>query len=79
MTARDEYEYTRKCLVIAVAGGICAGRVSEALSRLISLYGAPTYLCSDNGREFACTSMRSDSEFDNGPVAKKWTFFSYGL
>ena len=45
-------EFTRECLAIDVAGSMRSGRVIEVLSRLISEYGAPRFLRSDNGPEF---------------------------
>ena len=52
-------EWTRECLAIDVAGGIRSGRVIEILAQLVSLYGAPRYLRSDNGPEFvACAILR---------------------
>jgi len=45
-------EYTRECLAITVSGRIRSADVIEQLSRLISLYGAPRHLRSDNGTEF---------------------------
>jgi len=52
-------EYTRECLAIDVAGSIRSARVVEVLSRLISIYGAPQVLRSDNGPEFvSCALLR---------------------
>ena len=45
-------EYTRKCLVITVSDRIGSSDVIEQLARLISLYGAPRHLRSDNSTEF---------------------------
>lgn len=45
-------EYTREALAIDVAGGIRSARVIEVLTKLISVYGAPSALKSDNGPEF---------------------------
>lgn len=45
-------EYTRECLAIDVAGAIRSRRVTEVLSRLVSLHGAPLFMRSDNGPEF---------------------------
>jgi putative transposase len=42
-------EFTRECLAIDVAGGIRSGRVIEVLEQLVSVYGTPRYLRSDNG------------------------------
>ena len=41
-------DFTRECLAIDVAGSIRSGRVTEVLSKLISVRGAPVYLRSDN-------------------------------
>ena len=52
-------EWTRECLAIDVAGGIRSGRVIEILTQLVSVYGTPRYLRSDNGPEFvACAILR---------------------
>jgi len=45
-------EYTRECLAIDVAGSIRSRRVVEVLTRLVSIYGAPLFMRSDNGPEF---------------------------
>ena len=50
-------EYSRDCLAIDVAGSIRSGRVIEILARLVSVYGAPQYLRSDNGPEFVATAL----------------------
>jgi putative transposase len=50
-------EYTRECLAIDVAGSIRSGRVIELLSKLVSTYGAPSYLRSDNGPEFVSRAV----------------------
>lgn len=50
-------EFTRECLAIDVAGSIRSGRVIEVLSRLVTLYGAPKYLRSDNGPEFVSRAV----------------------
>jgi putative transposase len=50
-------EFTRECLAIDVAGGIRSGRVIEVLAQLVSVYGAPRYLRSDNGPEFVATAI----------------------
>jgi putative transposase len=50
-------EYTRECLAIDVAGSIRSGRVIEVLSKLVSTYGAPKYLRSDNGPEFVANKV----------------------
>jgi putative transposase len=50
-------EYTRECLAIDVAGSIRSSRVIEVLSKLVSVYGAPRYLRSDNGPEFVSRAI----------------------
>lgn len=50
-------EWTRECLAIDVAGGIRSGRVTEVLTQLVSLRGAPRYLRSDNGLEFVAAAI----------------------
>ena len=50
-------EYTRECLAIDVAGSIRSKRVIDVLSKLISIYGAPCYLRSDNGPEFVSLAL----------------------
>jgi len=50
-------EYTRECLAIDVAGSIRSKRVIDVLSKLISIYGAPRYLRSDNGPEFVSLAL----------------------
>ena len=50
-------EFTRECLAIDVAGGIRSGRVIEVLTQLVSVYGAPRYLRSDNGPEFVARAI----------------------
>jgi transposase InsO family protein len=46
-------EFTRKSLAIDEAGSIRSARAIDVLSKLITVRGAPRYLCSDNGPEFA--------------------------
>ncbi len=50
-------EFTRECLAIDVAGSIRSKRVIEVLSRLVSTYGAPLFLRSDNGPEFVSRAI----------------------
>jgi putative transposase len=50
-------EFTRECLAIDVAGSLRSSRVIEVLSRLISVYGRPRYLRSDNGPEFVSVAL----------------------
>lgn len=49
LTGFDEFTHER--LAIDVARRIRSGRVIEVLSRLMSVHGAPAYLCSDSGPE----------------------------
>lgn len=50
-------EYTRERLAIDVAGSIRLARVIELLSKLVSTYGAPSYLRSDYGPEFVSRAV----------------------
>ena len=50
-------EYTRECLAIHVAGSLRSRHVIDVLSRLVSIYGAPKYLRSDNGPEFVSKAI----------------------
>ena len=50
-------EWTRECLAIDVRSGIRGTRVAEVLSRLVSVYGAPRFLRSDNGPEFVSKAL----------------------
>lgn len=50
-------EFSRECLAIDVAGSIRSQRVIDILSQLISIYGAPKYLRSDNGPEFVSLKL----------------------
>ena len=50
-------EFTRECLAIDVAGSIRSARVIEVLSKLVSVYGTPKYLRSDNGPEFVSRAV----------------------
>ena len=45
-------EYSRECLAIEVDGALRSSKVIDTLNRLISHYGKPVYLRSDNGLEF---------------------------
>lgn len=51
-------EWTRECLAIEVGARINSSRVIDVLSRLMSLYGRPAYLRSDNGPEFVATRVK---------------------
>jgi putative transposase len=50
-------EFTRESVAIDVAGSIRSPRLIEVLSRLVSEHGAPTFLRSGNGPEFASNAM----------------------
>ena len=50
-------EHTRECLAIDVAGRIRSSHVIDKLSHLVSVYGAPRYLRSDNGPEFVARAV----------------------
>jgi len=50
-------EYTREYLAIDVAGSIRSNRVIEVLAKLVSVYGAPMHLRSDNGPEFVSRAI----------------------
>lgn len=50
-------EYTRECLAIEVGRSIRSQDVILTLSRLMRLYGKPSYIRSDNGAEFTATAV----------------------
>lgn len=50
-------EYTRECLAIDVAGSLRSARVIEVLAKLVSVYGPPRHLRSDNGPEFVSRAI----------------------
>ena len=50
-------EWTRECLAIEVSGSIRSRQVIDVLARLVSTYGAPRYLRSDNGPEFVSRAI----------------------
>ena len=50
-------EYTRECLAIEVARSIRGQDVILTLSRLMRLYGKPSYIRSDNGAEFTARAV----------------------
>ncbi len=50
-------EYTRECLALEVASSIRSSHVIETLSRLMSLYGKPAFIRSDNGPEFTAKAV----------------------
>jgi transposase InsO family protein len=52
-------EYTRECLAIEVARRLRSDDVLQRLSELFVQRGAPQYLRSDNGPEFAATAVRA--------------------
>lgn len=51
-------EYTRECLAIEVARRLRSDDVLHRLSELFVQRGAPAYIRSDNGPEFAATAVR---------------------
>ncbi len=51
-------EWTRESLAIEVEGRINSPRVIEVLEKLMSLYGQPQYLRSDNGPEFIAKRVK---------------------
>lgn len=62
-------EYTRECLAIEVGASLRAQDVILTLSRLMRLYGKPSFLRSDNGAEFTATRvMRWLRDAAIGPV-----------
>jgi putative transposase len=70
-------EWTREALAIDVAGSIRSTRLIEVLSKLISVYGAPKHLRSDNGPEFASLAIMSwlaDERIETAYIApgKPW-------
>ena len=50
-------EWTRECLAIEVSGSFRSRHVIDVLSHLISVYGAPSFLRSDNGPEFVSRAI----------------------
>jgi putative transposase len=56
-------EYTHECLAINIAGSIRSGQVIEVLSRLISQFGAPLSIRSDNGPEFVSKAQWAAPKF----------------
>ncbi len=52
-------EWTRECLALEVDGRITAGRVISVLTRLIQLYGQPSFIRSDNGPEFVAKAVKA--------------------
>jgi len=51
-------EYARECLAIRVERKLTSEEVMETLAELLPLRGAPKYLRSDNGPEFAARTLR---------------------
>ena len=51
-------EYTRECLCIHVDRHLNAAKVRAVMSELISAYGSPEHIRSDNGSEFIEKSLR---------------------
>jgi putative transposase len=50
-------EYTRECLAIEVGKSLRNQDVILTLSRLMRIYGKPTFIRSDNGGEFTATAV----------------------
>ena len=50
-------EYTRECLTLEVATSIKANHLIDTLSRLMTLYGKPKFIRSDNGPEFTAKAL----------------------
>jgi transposase InsO family protein len=51
-------EYTRECLAIDVARRFRGEDITEVLRYLCAVRGAPEYIRSDNGPEFACRAVK---------------------
>ena len=51
-------EFTRECLCIHVDGRFNAAKVKAIMSELVSAYGTPAHIRSDNGSEFIEKSLR---------------------
>ena len=62
-------EYTRESLAIDVADSIRSSRVIKVLSQLISTYGAPKVLRSDNGPEFVSRALLRWAANENLDIA----------
>lgn len=62
-------EFTKVSLAIDVAGSIRSGRVVEVLSQLVSVYGAPKYVRSDNGPEFVSRAILRWAKAENIDLA----------
>ena len=50
-------EYTRECLALEVAASIRSHHLIDTLSRLMTLYGRPKFIRSDNGPEFTAMAV----------------------
>jgi len=50
-------EYTRECLALEVASSIRSSHVIDTLGRLMTLYGKPAFIRSDNGPEFTAKAV----------------------
>jgi len=50
-------EYTRECLALEVAASIRANHLIKTLGRLMTLYGRPKFIRSDNGPEFTAKAL----------------------
>ena len=51
--------FTRECLAIEVDGSIRSTKVTEVLSKLICIHGAPNMLRSDNGSELVSGAIQA--------------------
>lgn len=51
-------EFTRRCVESYVARNIGARRVQQVLEKVFASHGKPTYIRSDNGREFIADELR---------------------
>ena len=65
MTIIDDY--SRSCLGIVIDNSLTGHRVCQELSLLISLYGKPSMLLSDNGPEFTSKQVLSWSRSHQVP------------
>ena len=50
-------EYTRECLALKVAASIRAHHLIDTLGKLMTLYGRPKFIRSDNGPEFTANVL----------------------
>ena len=51
-------EYTREALCVEVRSRMASGEVLEALYPLLLKHGKPTYIRSDNGKEFTAQALQ---------------------